>query len=65
MCYTRRKLEGGVGALRESDDTNFLKPNGRSRNLNIYDGKSTQHLASREQACLRESLNVIEKSTDI
>ena len=37
MCYTRRKIEGGVGALRESDDTNFLKPNGQSRNLNIYE----------------------------
>ena len=37
MCYTRRKIEGGVGALLESDDTNFLKPNGRSRNLNIYE----------------------------
>ena len=36
MCYTRRKIEGGVGALEESDDTNFLKPNGQSRNLNIY-----------------------------
>ena len=36
MCYTRRKIEGGVGALRESDDANFLKPNGQSRNLNIY-----------------------------
>ena len=36
MCYTRRKIEGGVGALREADDTNFLKPNGLSRNLNIY-----------------------------
>ena len=36
MCYTRRKLEGGVAALRVSDDTNFLKPNGQSRNLNIY-----------------------------
>ena len=32
----RRKVEGGVGALRESDDTNFLKPNGQSRNLNVY-----------------------------
>ena len=32
----RRKIEGGVGALRESDDTNFLNPNGQSRNLNIY-----------------------------
>ena len=31
MCYTRRIIEGGVGALRESDDTNFLKPNGQSR----------------------------------
>ena len=37
MCYTWRKIEGGVGALRESDDTNFLKPNGQSRNLNICD----------------------------
>ena len=36
MRYTRRKIEGGVGALRESDDKNFLKPNGQSRNLNIY-----------------------------
>ena len=35
MCYMRRKFEGGVGALRETDDTNFLKP--KSRNLNIYD----------------------------
>ena len=25
-----------VGVLRESDDVNFLKPNGQSRNLNIY-----------------------------
>ena len=36
MCYTRRKIEVGVGALRESDDTNFLKLNGQSRNLDIY-----------------------------
>ena len=36
MCYTQRKIEGGVGALRDADDTNFLKPNGQSRNLNIY-----------------------------
>ena len=36
MCYTRRKLEGGVGALREFDDANFLKPNGQSRNLHVY-----------------------------
>ena len=36
MCYTRRKIEGGVGVLRESHDTNLLKPNGQSRNLNIY-----------------------------
>ena len=36
MCYTRRKIEGGVDALRESDDTNLLTPNGQSRNLNIY-----------------------------
>ena len=40
MCYTRRKIQGGAGALRESDDTNFLKPNGQSRNLNIYDNDS-------------------------
>ena len=37
MCYTRRKIEGGVVALRESDDTNFLRPNGQSRNLYVYD----------------------------
>ena len=36
MCYTRRKIQGGVSALRESDDTNFLEPNGQSRNLNVY-----------------------------
>ena len=36
MCYTQRKIQGGVGALRESDDTNFLNPNGQSRNLNVY-----------------------------
>ena len=28
--------ESGVEVLRESDDTNFLKPNGQSRKLNIY-----------------------------
>ena len=27
MHYTRRKIQGGVGALREPDDTNILKPN--------------------------------------
>ena len=37
MCYTLRKIEGGVGALQESDHTNFLKPNVQSSNLNIYD----------------------------
>ena len=37
MRYTRRKIEGGLVALRESDNTNFLKSNGQSRNLNIYD----------------------------
>ena len=26
MCYTRRKIEGGDGALWESDDANFLNP---------------------------------------
>ena len=36
MCYTQRKIEGGVGALGESDDTNFFKLNGQSRNLKIY-----------------------------
>ena len=39
MCYTRRKIQGGVSALRESDDTNFLGPSGQSRNLNVYDQK--------------------------
>ena len=39
MCYTRRKIQGGVGALRESDDTNFLEPNGQSRNLNVYESQ--------------------------
>ena len=36
MRFTRRKIEGGVEALREYDYTNFLKPNSQSRNLNIY-----------------------------
>ena len=40
MCYTRRKIQGGAGALRESDDTNFSKPNGQSRNLNIYGARA-------------------------
>ena len=43
MCYMRRKIEGGVDALREFDDTNFLKPNGQSRNLNIYDPNITDY----------------------
>ena len=29
--------ESGVEVLRESDDTNFLKPNGKSRKLSIYE----------------------------
>ena len=52
MCYTRRKIEGGVGALRESDDTNFLKPNGQSRNLNIYAYKYL-HLLRMAIECLQ------------
>ena len=32
----RVKILGCVGALRETDDTNFLEHNGHSRNLNIY-----------------------------
>ena len=36
MCYTQRNIQGGVGALRESNDTNFFKPNGQSRNLNVH-----------------------------
>ena len=32
-CWRKK---GGVGALRESDYLNFLKPNGQSRNLNVY-----------------------------
>ena len=39
MRFTRRKIEGGVEALREYDDKNFLKPNGQSRNLNIHGSK--------------------------
>ena len=37
MCYTRRKIEGGIGALLESDDTNFLILNGQFKNLHIYE----------------------------
>ena len=37
MCYRRRKIEGGDGTLWESDDANCLNPNGKSRNLNIYE----------------------------
>ena len=36
LYATQRKIEGGVGALREFDDANFLKPNGQSRDLNVY-----------------------------
>ena len=36
MHYMRRKIEGGVGALGDYDDTNFSKLNGQSRNFNIY-----------------------------
>ena len=42
MGYTRRKIEGGVGELQESDDTNFLKPSGQSRHLNVYAGEAWQ-----------------------
>ena len=35
-CRATIDIEGDVEALRESDNTNFLKPNGQSRNLNIY-----------------------------
>ena len=49
MCYTRRKIEGGVGALRETDDANFLKPNGQSRNLNIYEIQAQKFVKSIEQ----------------
>ena len=52
MCYTRRKIEGGVGALREYDDTNFLKPNGQSRNLNIYDWNKGLYSAYHWLICL-------------
>ena len=37
MCYTRRKIEGGIDALREADGANFLKPDGQSRNLHVYE----------------------------
>ena len=33
MCHTRRRIEGGVGELRESDDSNFTKPIGQSSNI--------------------------------
>ena len=42
MCYTRRRIEGGVGVLREPNNTNFLKPNGQSRNLHIYEANAMQ-----------------------
>ena len=32
----RVKILGCVGALRETDEPNFLEHNGHSRNLNIY-----------------------------
>ena len=49
MCYTRRKIEGGVGALRETDDANILKLNGQSRNLNIYEIQAQKFVKSIEQ----------------
>ena len=36
MCYTWGKIEGGVGALQNTDETKFFEPNGHSRNLNVY-----------------------------
>ena len=35
MCYKRRKIEDGVGALCKSGDTNFWTPNGQSSNLKV------------------------------
>ena len=46
MCYTQRKIEGRVSALREPDDTKFLKPNGQSRILNIYGYTFTGHIVT-------------------
>ena len=51
MCYTRRKIEDCVVALREPDDTNFLKPNGQSRNLNIY-GNISEWASNNYSTCL-------------
>ena len=38
------KVENGFSALRESNDTNFLKHNGQSRNLNVYDRSTPSYL---------------------
>ena len=51
MRYTQRNILGGVGALRESDDTNFMKPNGQSRNLNIYVINRTNWPMAQNSAC--------------
>ena len=52
MCYTRRKIEGGVVALRESDDTNFLKPNDQSQPQYLWWGIFNIPLLIDIQICL-------------
>ena len=56
MCYTQRKIEGGVGALRKSDDTNFLKPNGQSKTL--------PHVWIIATSYFDDYSNLVEKSVD-
>ena len=53
MCYSRHKIEGGLGALREFDDVNFLKPNGQSRNLNVYGLRSSTTSITTANDCFR------------
>ena len=59
MCYLRCKIEGGNGALRESDDKNFLKPKRQSRNLNIYDSnRSKQKLQTTSVPRIKWSISL-------
>ena len=53
MRYTRHKIEGGLGALREFDDVNFLKPNGQSRNINVYGLRSGTTSIKSANDCFR------------
>ena len=62
MCYMRRKNEGGVGAPRKSEDTNFWKPNGQSRNLNLDGFTRLVKIMFEKYAASRCAIHDVKKS---